>query len=119
MQLKTRIETPLWTDTVAFYRDIIGLEVLESWETDRDIGAILGSTSSQDVVEALEIGHTDSPVEYGGLSLQFRVQNLDAALARLHRRWEFSGPTVRPWGSVYVYLFDPCGIQVILYSKAV
>lgn len=96
MRLKTRIETPRWTETVAFYRDILGLEVLQSWESDGDTGAILGWTDAPSPVEALEIAQTDSPVAYRGLSLQFRVPDLEAALERLRDRWAFTGPKTAP-----------------------
>lgn len=40
--LKTRIETPSFQQSVAFYTELIGMTVLDSWNEAGDEGAILG-----------------------------------------------------------------------------
>lgn len=113
--LKTRIETPLMRESVAFYTDVIGLEVLSTWDEQGDRGAILGLGGSPGAQAFLEIAHVaDGPPP--AVSLQFRVDDLAAVETRLRGRWEYRGPEARPWGSTYLYLRDPAGVQVIIYE---
>jgi hypothetical protein len=60
-----------------------------------------------------------TPKTYEGISLQFRVHDLADIADKLRGHVEFLGPEERPWGSVYLYLEDPTGIQVILYEGEV
>lgn len=114
--LKTRIETPLLQESIAFYRDVVGMEIIESWDDDGDRGAILGFGSSASGGAFIEIAHSETTASFEGISLQFRVTDLDGIARRLDGRWDFKGPVTRPWGSVYLYLKDPAGVQVILYE---
>ena len=50
------------------------------------------------------------------MSLQFRVSDLARIEPRLQGVVSCEGPSERPWGSVYLYLHDPSGIQVIVYE---
>ena len=113
--LKTRIETPLFRETAAFYTDLLGLEVLDAWEDAGDRGVILGLGGAQDTGAFLEIAHADAAA-HAAISLQFRVNDLSAVAARLRGRWDFRGPEKRPWGSTYLYLRDPSGVRVIVYE---
>ena len=114
--LKTRIETPFFQESIAFYSEHLGMTVLESWDEHGDIGAILGLGSSTSGEAFLELARVDAPKVYEGLSLQFRVHDLGDIADKLRGHVEFRGPDDRPWGSVYLYLEDPTGIQVILYE---
>ena len=113
--LKTRIETPLLDETARFYTDLLGLRVLDAWDEAGDRGVILGLRDTRSGEAFLEIAHAaaaTTPV----VSLQFRVRDLAAVEARLRGRWPYRGPERRPWGSTYLYLRDPAGVQVILYE---
>ncbi|NNF57684.1 MAG: VOC family protein [Rhodothermaceae bacterium] len=112
--LKTRIETPFVRESLAFYVDYLGMTVLQSWDDGN--GAILGLGPSVHSEAFLELAYTDTAPAYRGLSLQFRVDDLSAIVEKLRGRVAFRGPTPRPWGSTYLYLDDPTGIQVILYE---
>ncbi|TDI56705.1 MAG: hypothetical protein E2O96_02425 [Acidobacteria bacterium] len=64
----------------------------------------------------LEIYDGPGTQNFVGLSLQFRVDNLESFIANLPAGVSFQGPDQRPWGSTYLYLRDPNGIQVIVYE---
>lgn len=114
--LKTRIETPLLTQSVGFYTEYLEMTVLESWDGENDAGAILGLGSSIQGEAFLELARSEIPRDYSGLSLQFRVRDVAAFADRLRPHLAFRGPVPRPWGSKYLYLQDPSGIQIILYE---
>ena len=117
--LKTRIETPFFHESIAFYTELLEMTVLESWDEQGDIGAILGLGSSTAGEAFLELARVETAKRYEGLSLQFRVHDLGDIADKLRGHVEFRGPEERPWGSVYLYLQDPTGIQVILYEGEV
>lgn len=115
LSLKTKISTPKLTETRDFYSRVFGMQVLEAWDDPGDRGVILGFG---DVAgEALlEIYHAETPHDFSGLSLQFRVEALSAFVGSLSADVPRHGPVPRPWGSAYLYLTDPNGIAVIVYE---
>ena len=115
--IKSRIETERIDETIRFYQDVIGLKVHEHWEGD-DPGAIMGI----DDIKSdgfLEVASSPKTAKGSGLSLQFRTDDVDGFVSKIEGSWEFRGPERRPWGSTYVYLRDPNGIQVIVYEGMV
>lgn len=114
--LKVRIETTFIAESVKFYSEYLGMAVLESWDENGDRGVILGLDSRSDGQAFLEFGYEATPQNYDGISVQIRVSNLLVIMEKLRGKIEFSGPDERPWGSKYLYLKDPSGIQVILYE---
>lgn len=114
--LKTRIQTHRFSESLAFYTDHLGMTVLQSWGDAGKEGAILGLGDSADGEAFLELAVSEVPPSYAGLSLQFRVPDLASLAERLEGAWVFRGPVARPWGSTYLYLEDPTGIQVIVYE---
>ena len=114
--LKTRIETRFFQESIAFYSEHLGMTVLESWDDNGDKGVILGLGSSAESEAFLELAYVETRRSFEGISLQFRVHDLDVFVDRLRGHLEFHGPEDRPWGSKYLYLEDPTGVQVILYE---
>ena len=113
--LKTKIVTPLYDETLAFYAGLPGLALVEQWDEPGDKGAILGFAGGAE--EAfLEIYAGPGPADFSGLSLQFRTEDADAFRAEIEGRYACEGPVDRPWGSRYLYLADPNGIRIIVYS---
>ena len=114
--LKTRIETPFFQESIAFYSEHLGMTVLDTWDDNGDKGVILGLGASAQGEAFLELGYVETAKTYEGLSLQFRVHDLGVIVDKLSGHVEFRGPVERPWGSKYLYLQDPTGIQVIVYE---
>jgi catechol 2,3-dioxygenase-like lactoylglutathione lyase family enzyme len=113
--LKTKISTPKYQETRAFYERVFRMTVIEEWHEPGDVGTILAFPGGPR--EAfLEVYEVDDRKDFAGLSLQFRVDSIADFLAALSDGVEFEGPTARPWGSTYLYLRDPNDIQVIVYE---
>ncbi len=117
LSLKTRISTPHFEQTQSFYQDLFGLVVVEDWDEPGDRGVIL-ALDDQRIDALLEIRRAGDEARFDGLSLQLRVADVEAFIARVRDRVVFEGPKARPWGSRYVYLRDPNDIQVIVYDGA-
>jgi catechol 2,3-dioxygenase-like lactoylglutathione lyase family enzyme len=113
--LKTKVSTPKYRETLAFYEGVFGMTVAEEWNDPGDVGAILAFSNGQREAY-LEIYYVDDQKDFDGLSLQFRVESMADFLTTLSDDVEFDGPTERPWGSTYLYLRDPNNIQVIVYE---
>jgi len=89
--------------------------VAEEWNDPGDVGVILSLPEGRQ--EAfLEVYLVEQETTFEGLSLQFRVDSLSEFQASLPEDVGFDGPTVRPWGSKYLYLSDPNDIQIIVYE---
>ena len=113
--LKTKVSTPLWRECVAFYGSVFGMVVAEQWEEHDDEGAILAFANGQGEAY-LELYQSDHAFDVSGISLQFRVPDIQTFLRSLPIGLEYEGPSLRPWGSTYVYLRDPAGVLVIVYE---
>lgn len=115
LSLKTKISTPHVEATQRFYERVFGMVVAEAWDEPGDKGVILALPGGKQ--EAfLEIYDEDPPGGLSGVSLQFRVNSLADFMAALPGDVSYEGPKDRPWGSVYLYLRDPNGIQAIAYE---
>lgn len=113
--LKTKITTPRLADTRAFYESLFGLTVVEEWDEPGDKGVILQFPDGHREA-LLEIYDGRGTQHFVGLSLQFRVDDVESFIASLPAGVSFEGPDRRPWGSTYVYLRDPNDISVIVYE---
>ena len=114
--IKTRFETPHYQESIAFYSTHLGLKIIQSWDNGLDKGTILGLHDSENGEAFLEIANRITPISYEGLSIQLRVPKLVDIINKIDGVLDFRGPVLRPWGSTYLYLRDPSGIQVILYE---
>ncbi len=115
LSLKTRLSTPLLRETRDWYRDLFGLELIEEWNQAGDSGCILGLPGHGNQA-LLEIHHCETGFDFGGLSLQVRVDDVDAFIPPDDMRFANRGPEDRPWGSRYVFFTDPNGVSVIVFS---
>lgn len=114
--MKTQILT---TDIVAssrFYIDILNMEIVDQWDDPDDKGMIL-KPAGGDMSGQLELYASDQQHRFEGMSIQFKVADISVFAAGLPDTIEYSGPTLRPWGSTYVYLTDPNGVQIIVYQE--
>lgn len=115
LSLKTRITTPRFEETRDWYRDLLDLTVLEEWDEPGDKGCILG-IGDADGEAFLEIYHKEQASDFAGLSLQFRVEDVDRFAVPEEPRFAHRGPEQRPWGSRYLFLTDPNGVMVVIFS---
>jgi predicted enzyme related to lactoylglutathione lyase len=115
MSLKTKIWTAKYTETKVFYQSLFHLAVVDEWDDPGDVGVILAFTDDE-LQALLEIYHSDEARDLSGVSLQFRVESIDAFVQQIRGKVTFEGPTDRPWGSRYVYIKDPNDILVIVYE---
>ena len=113
--LKTKITTPRLVETREFYESVFSLSLVEEWDEPDDRGVILEFPGGHREA-LLEIYEGDGPADFAGLSLQFRVGDLQSFAEGLPADLSFEGPHRRPWGSTYLYLRDPNDIQVIVYE---
>ena len=115
LSLKTKISTPRYRSTRRFYERVFRMVVVDEWDDPDDTGCILALPDGRQEA-LLEIYRVQSPLELAGVSLQFRFERLSDFLANLPDDIDTEGPVPRPWGSTYLYLRDPNGIQVIVYE---
>ena len=115
LSLKTRLSTPLLLETRNWYRDLFGLELLEEWDEPGDRGCILG-VPGEPRQALIELCHCETGHDFAGVSLQFRVDDLDAFVVPDDQRFASRGPEERPWGSRYLILTDPNGVSVVVFS---
>ncbi len=113
--LKTKIITPRLEETRAFFMICLGMQVVEEWQEENDVGCIL-ALAGEGREALLEIYEGPQSGDFAGLSLQFRTEDLEAFKAGLPPTIACRGPTERPWGSSYLYLTDPNGIPVIVFD---
>lgn len=115
VSLKTRLITPLLAQTRDWYCDLFQLEVLEEWNEPDDRGCILRVLGAAGDAY-LEIYHGDAALNFDGLSLQFRVDDVKTFTVPNDERFACRGPEDRPWGSQYLFFSDPNGVSVVVFS---
>lgn len=115
LSLKTKITTPRFEETRDWYRDLLGLVVAEEWDEPGDCGCILALERNTGQA-LLEIYRGERGFDFGGLSLQFRVPDVDQLSVPQGARFAFEGPVDRPWGSRYMFFRDPNHIAVVIFS---
>ena len=115
ISLKAKIVTPRIAETRDWYRDLFGLLLLEEWDEPGDQGCILGIEGGNG--EAfIEVHSGPTEHRFDGLSLQFRVEDVDRFPIPEEARFAHRGPESRPWGSRYLFFSDPNGINVVVFS---
>ena len=105
--------------SVGFYREGLGLELVEEW-SDLGRGSILRLTADSEV-ELIEVEElADPPEPRTTVGLQVREDEVDT----IYQRLEAAGvrlkapPRVRQWGMRRFGAFDPSGIPVNVYAPA-
>ena len=100
--------------SVRFYRDGLGLELVEEW-TEHGHGAVL-SAGGHARVELIDADPSDGPTRMTFLGMQ--VGDIDGTHARLAAIGAElrSEPTAKPWGGRGFVAFDPNGVAVNLYT---
>lgn len=114
-QLVVVITTGAFEATLAFYRDVVGMEVIEEW-TEAGHGAVLsaGGCSRLELIDLPERG----PITGESLFIGLQVHEIDG----LYERAEGAGceivrpPAERPWGGRGFVVRDPSGVAVNIYT---
>jgi catechol 2,3-dioxygenase-like lactoylglutathione lyase family enzyme len=115
-QLVVVITSAAFDASLAFYRDVIGLEVVEEW-TDAGHGAIL-SAGGPARVELIDLPDQARPVDTESLFIGLQVPAIDA----LYDRAKGAGreivrePADRPWGGRGFVVRDPNGVAINIYT---
>jgi catechol 2,3-dioxygenase-like lactoylglutathione lyase family enzyme len=109
------ITTGAFDASLAFYRDVIGLELVEEW-TDAGHGAVLsaGGPARVELIDLPERARVDTDSLFIGL----QVPGIDG----LYERAKAAGheitrePADRPWGGRGFVVRDPNGVAVNIYT---
>jgi lactoylglutathione lyase len=123
-ELRVAVTVDDYQEALRFYRDALGLPVLEEWDGADGAGAVLDagratlellSTSQAELVDRVEVGRRVA----GPVRLALEVDDsaatadtLAAAGAEL-----IGGPVVTPWSHRNVRLRAPDGMQLTLFTN--
>ena len=109
--------------SVRFYRDVLGLPVVESWTGPTGSGAVLAagratlellSAAQAALVDEVEVGErVAGPVRFA-IEVDDSVATAEALTAGGARR--LGGPVVTPWSHRNVRLRAPDGMQLTLFT---
>jgi catechol 2,3-dioxygenase-like lactoylglutathione lyase family enzyme len=123
-EVRIALTVESFDQAVQFYRDGLGLVVVEQWQTAEGRGIILAlgphttlelfDTDQAALVDRLEVGRRVS----GPVRLAFQVRDVEAEVQVLQQAGAklLSHPTVMPWGDRNARLETPDGMQVTLYQ---
>lgn len=123
LSVKTTVRVDDLEAQLTFYRDVLGLPVVDRWDGPEGRGAIVALGPAG----FLEFGEVDrswptwdpafeQPVANDKIDVQLRVRSVDVWAARLEGAVDFEGPVARPWGNRYLFLRDPAGLRVAIYE---
>jgi len=102
---------------LGFYRDLLGLTVLEEFRGGgRLVYARLQAPGGQSTI-ALHLMPPSEPLHTGGVRLYFEIRELEKVCRDLEAAGaKFSKPPAKmPWGWTHAYLDDPDGHEISLY----
>lgn len=103
-----------WQATVTFYRRQIGLPV--AFENDWFVEFSLNAETFVSVADSRRASIKD--VQGQGVTLTWRVGNIQAARAELQGRAVHVTPIRRRWGSLVCYFRDPEGHRIELWQAS-
>ena len=127
VSLKTTIRTKDFELSKMFYSKILNCKVVEEYDDDGSRGCILkiGGEGSNAYLELSEIDSNHyyfnpsfkNTFQNDKIDLQIKTDSIVFWTERLTKLWKVRGPVDRPWGSKYLYLRDPDGLQIIIYEE--
>ncbi|HEY6961756.1 MAG TPA: VOC family protein [Gaiellaceae bacterium] len=112
-----------WDEAVAFYRDVLGMEMRDMWVAEGSRGVLLEAgratlelfdEGQAAMVDEIEVGRRVAPK----VRIAFEVDDSAAVADELeaagaHR---IAGPVRTPWNDVNVRLAAPDGMQLTLFT---
>lgn len=109
--------------TIAFYRDVLGLEVLERKTSPRGSHlAFLRVPNSDELIELCSFPPSGPvKVQEDLVHLAFQVENLDETITALNEKGVkiTDGPTATSSGSRFIFIDAPDGYEVELIERPV
>lgn len=119
--LHTRMRVSDMDQTIAFYRDVLGLEVLERKTSPRGSHlAFLRVPNSDELIELCSFPPSGPvKVQEDLVHLAFQVENLDETIAALNEQGVkiTDGPTATSSGSRFIFIDAPDGYEVELIER--
>ncbi len=123
-ELRLALTVDQYDHALAFYRDALGLPLIESWQNDTGSGAILDAgRATLELLSVDQTAHVDE-VEVGRPGVSERVRlalevddSVETAERLADAGAEFVGdPVVTPWQHRNVRLAAPDGMQLTLFT---
>ncbi|MBM4124239.1 MAG: VOC family protein [Nitrospira sp.] len=119
--LHTRMRVSNMDRTIAFYRDVLGLQVIERTTSPRGSHlAFLSVPNSQELIELCSFPASGPvTVQEDLVHLAFEVENLDETIRALQAKniAITDGPTTTSSGSRFLFIDAPDGYEVELIER--
>jgi catechol 2,3-dioxygenase-like lactoylglutathione lyase family enzyme len=124
LELRVALTVDEYAAALRFYRDALGLPVVEEWDEPAGSGAILDagqatlellSTSQTELVDRIEVGGAGRS---GPVRLALEVEDSERLAETLAAEGAelLGGPVVTPWSHRNVRLRAPDGMQLTLFT---
>jgi len=128
LSLKTVIRTKDFEASKTFYTQILLLEIIEEYDDGNGSKGLImrfGPKGSNAFFEISEILNNHNYYQESfsknfkndKTDIQLKTNKIEYWATRLNEKWNARGPILRPWGSRYLYLRDPDGLQIIIYQE--
>jgi lactoylglutathione lyase len=122
-ELRLAVTVEDYHAAVEFYRDVLGLPVVESWESETGSGAILDagratlellSVDQAELVDQVEVGRRVAGPIRLALEVEDSVETAAALVAGGAE--QLAEPVVTPWSHRNVRVRAPDGMQLTLFT---
>jgi lactoylglutathione lyase len=122
-ELRLAFTVENYDEAVRFYRDVLGLPVIQEWEQPTGSGAILDagratlellSVAQSELVDRIEVGEIVSGPIRLALEVEDSEETANALVAGGADR--VGGPVVTPWSHKNVRVRAPDGLQLTLFT---
>jgi methylmalonyl-CoA/ethylmalonyl-CoA epimerase len=124
-ELRIALTVENYGEALAFYRDALGMKLLDEWNTEGANGALLEAGSATleifdegqaAMVDEIEVGRRVS----GTVRFAVEVEDSAAVAAELVRAGaqHVADPITTPWDDVNVRVQAPDGMQLTLFTPA-
>jgi lactoylglutathione lyase len=124
-ELRTAVTVEDYDGVLAFYRDALGLPVIEAWEDGDARGVILDagratlellSVAQAELIDSVEVGERVA----GPVRLALEVADSEATAQRLVEAGaeQLADPVMTPWNDLNVRLRAPGGMQLTLFTPS-
>ncbi len=125
-QLRVVVQASAFDQTLAFYRDVVGMPQAEAYEADGGARVAILSAgratleiANLEQVSFIDRVETDGDAPSDPIRLALEVDDTDAAVARLDEGGAVVEASARltPWDSVNARLRGPAGLQLTLFQE--